>query len=90
MKKTPETQSVPERDYQMTGEEANEMQARSIYIKNNLEAWRKQGYDIKLEPTSKPGLYKVTITDPKTKEIVFYEDEELMERISKKEESKEN
>lgn len=82
--KSQEKPKVPEGDYLMSEKEMDLMQDKSMDVRSNLEIWKGQGYDVKMEPTSDPELYRITITDPKTGELVFFEDEELMKRISVK------
>ena len=77
------SRSAPPDDYVMTGREADEMEFKSSIIRMRLGEWKKQGYDVKIEPTSTEGLRRITISDPKTGEIVFYEDEELLRKIER-------
>jgi chromosome segregation and condensation protein ScpB len=65
-------------DRPLTLEEIARMYKVSQEIKEHLSDLLKRGFVIKRESTNTPGLFRITVRDPFTNSIVFYEDEEVL------------
>lgn len=65
-------------DRLLTPLEAFRMLGESEKIKDQLKEFSNKGFIITQKKTETPGLFEITIRDPFTDQIVFYENEELL------------